>query len=106
MEMTTRSYIFFFIVSSTALLLLLPGRCEGGPICSSLNEVLPEMLQAPCRHGVVMDWCGNARCAKGPGETCGGRWNVKGSCGKGMYCVCGYCAGCSWDLQCALGRFC
>ncbi|XP_050696539.1 neuroparsin-A-like [Eriocheir sinensis] len=105
MEKSTRSCLFFLFVSSTFLALLLPRGCEGGPVCASLNEVMPEELPN-CRHGVVMDWCGNARCAKGPGQTCGGRWNENGSCGKGMYCVCGYCAGCSRDLECALGRFC
>ena len=36
---------------------------EGGPVCASLNEVLPEMLP-PCRHGVVRDYCDNAMCMK------------------------------------------
>jgi len=48
-----------------------------------------------CFYGVVKDRCQREMCAKGPGERCGGRWELLGACGEGMFCSCGRCAGCS-----------
>ncbi|KAJ1528400.1 hypothetical protein ONE63_006815 [Megalurothrips usitatus] len=54
-----------------------------------------------CTYGRTRDFCSNVVCAKGPGEKCGGPYNVEGRCGEGMQCLCGKCTGCSVvTLQC------
>ncbi|XP_018008452.1 venom protein 302 [Hyalella azteca] len=41
-----------------------------------------------CPWGVGMDSCFCCQvCLKGPGQTCGGPWNIKGRCGDGLECV-------------------
>ncbi|XP_071521705.1 neuroparsin-A-like [Panulirus ornatus] len=103
MKTSCSSGVTFFLASCSLLLLL--QYAAAGPACPHRNEIVPEDL-SKCKYGVVLGWCGNLACGKGPGDTCGGRWEEHGNCGKGMYCVCGHCAGCSSKLKCALGRFC
>ncbi|CAL4064586.1 unnamed protein product, partial [Meganyctiphanes norvegica] len=60
-----------------------------------------------CKFGVALDWCRQQVCAKGPGESCGGRWRQHGTCGTGTYCECSRCTGCSpVTLECFYGQFC
>ncbi|XP_065346981.1 venom protein 302-like [Cloeon dipterum] len=47
-------------------------------------------LRAPskCAYGKVKDACNCCDfCGNGPGEHCGGEFNILGMCGKGMECV-------------------
>ncbi|XP_066962361.1 venom protein 302-like [Macrobrachium rosenbergii] len=41
-----------------------------------------------CPYGVTTDVCNCCdACAKGPGENCGGAWNMRGKCGPEYTCV-------------------
>lgn len=41
-----------------------------------------------CKAGLVPDPCNCCElCAKVEGETCGGRWNLEGTCADGLKCV-------------------
>ncbi|KAK8721489.1 hypothetical protein OTU49_012745 [Cherax quadricarinatus] len=105
MKISCSSNVYIFLAYCSLLLLLLLQNTVASPICPERNEITEEDLNK-CKYGVVLGWCGNAVCGKGPAETCGGWWDENGICGEGMYCVCGYCAGCTTTLECALGRFC
>ncbi|XP_071447327.1 neuroparsin-A-like [Hetaerina americana] len=48
-----------------------------------------------CLYGIKMDVCGRMVCAKGPGQRCGGKFNMFGMCGDGTFCYCNRCTGCS-----------
>ncbi|XP_042878930.1 neuroparsin-A-like [Penaeus japonicus] len=98
------STIAVISLSLVCLLLLHPQAAQGTPVCPGTRE--PQQDLSKCKYGIVKDWCRNNVCAKGPRETCGGRWLENGRCGLGMYCRCGHCAGCSSSLDCVLGRFC
>ena len=59
-----------------------------------------------CRYGWAVDECGVKKCAKGPGQMCGGK--VYGICGEGLMCNnCNHCDGCSFKtFQCYEDRSC
>ncbi|XP_068202956.1 single insulin-like growth factor-binding domain protein-2 [Palaemon carinicauda] len=41
-----------------------------------------------CPYGIVTDICDCCFvCGQGPGDKCGGVWNIKGKCGTGLECV-------------------
>ncbi|CAH1263160.1 CRIM1 [Branchiostoma lanceolatum] len=58
----------------------------------SLSCLPCEMVQCVepqnCEQGTVpaICGCGCRRCAKVEGETCGGMWNLDGSCADGLTC--------------------
>nr|XP_053647391.1 single insulin-like growth factor-binding domain protein-2 [Cherax quadricarinatus] len=40
-----------------------------------------------CTYGTVKDACNCCDvCGQGPGEVCGGPWDIKGRCGVGLKC--------------------
>ncbi|GAB6024847.1 hypothetical protein CHUAL_009965 [Chamberlinius hualienensis] len=40
-----------------------------------------------CKYGTVKDVCHCCDvCAKGPGESCGGMWEMEGKCATGLRC--------------------
>nr|G4V4G0.1 RecName: Full=Single insulin-like growth factor-binding domain protein-2; Short=SIBD-2; Flags: Precursor [Cupiennius salei]CCD22033.1 single insulin-like growth factor-binding domain protein-2 [Cupiennius salei] len=42
----------------------------------------------PCEYGKVLDPCQCCLiCRKGPGEICGGPWNLQGVCAEGFACI-------------------
>ncbi|XP_064085800.1 venom protein 302-like [Macrobrachium nipponense] len=46
------------------------------------------LTRSECPYGVTKDICNCCdACAKGPGETCGGIWNIHGKCGLEYTCV-------------------
>ncbi|XP_064085505.1 venom protein 302-like [Macrobrachium nipponense] len=48
------------------------------------NSAKPE----DCPYGIVTDICNCCFvCGQGPGDKCGGFWNVDGKCGTGLECV-------------------
>ncbi|XP_068202961.1 venom protein 302-like [Palaemon carinicauda] len=58
--------------------------CHGNPDFRCIGEPSVE----DCPHGTVTDKCGCClECAKGPGEVCGGIWNINGRCVEGYQCV-------------------
>ncbi|CAG0894693.1 unnamed protein product [Cyprideis torosa] len=41
-----------------------------------------------CPAGIGKDVCGCCpQCLNGPGDSCGGPWNIAGVCGRGLKCV-------------------
>ncbi|GAB6024842.1 hypothetical protein CHUAL_009960 [Chamberlinius hualienensis] len=57
-----------------------PRRPDGTLYCTDVDP-------KTCRYGTVSDICSFCQvCAKGPGEECGGIWNIGGRCGKGYFC--------------------
>ncbi|XP_042874785.1 neuroparsin-A-like [Penaeus japonicus] len=59
--------------------------CVRDLTCTKLQAVLMY-----CRFGVVSGPCKACQCAKGPGDECGGLFNLSGICGKGLYCKMGW----------------
>lgn len=47
-----------------------------------------------CRYGVI-EYCGKLICAKGTGDKCSSSIYSPFQCGKGNFCLCGRCQGCS-----------
>ncbi|KAG7172727.1 neuroparsin-A-like [Homarus americanus] len=92
-------------VTSIAVIVVIVIVNETGaaPRCNQGGNRLPANN---CKYGTVVDWCGGSVCAKGPGEACGGEWSENGECGAGTYCSCGYCNGCSANLECWFGSYC
>ncbi|XP_045591875.1 neuroparsin-A [Procambarus clarkii] len=97
-----RSSLLTTTVLVVVVVIFLQGTA-GAPRCSRQGGRAPPHN---CKYGTVSDWCGNPVCAKGPGETCGGEWGENGACGAGTYCSCGFCSGCSANLECWFGNFC
>jgi len=90
------------------LLLITVLVCAGSPApaCRPEGKVVREAGQ-DCRFGTGKDWCGRTSCLRGPGEVCGGQYNVYGACSEGLFCSnCNRCSGCSfvsftcWDGPC------
>ncbi|XP_047489829.1 neuroparsin-A-like [Penaeus chinensis] len=56
---------------------------------SCVRDLTCTKLQAVfmfCKYGVISGPCRDCQCAKGPGEECGGLFNLSGICVKGLYC--------------------
>ena len=71
---------------SQVLLLLLVVESSWGLRCLPCDMVeCPEKLK--CRGGKVLDPCKCCyECARQKGQTCGGAWNLSGTCDKGLEC--------------------
>ncbi|XP_066983096.1 neuroparsin-A-like [Macrobrachium rosenbergii] len=94
---------FAICVFLIAVVLSLIQLVSASPLCPGSHQTEQDLSK--CKYGTAVGWCGNLECAKGPGERCGGNWLEHGSCGEGMYCGCGYCAGC-YIVKCAPRLFC
>ncbi|KAI4897411.1 hypothetical protein NFI96_024485, partial [Prochilodus magdalenae] len=72
--------------AENVLLLLLVVESSWGLRCLPCDvTTCPEKLK--CRGGKVLDPCQCCYvCAKQKGETCGGAWNLSGTCDKGLEC--------------------
>ncbi|XP_064085798.1 venom protein 302-like [Macrobrachium nipponense] len=69
-----------FAKSSEALSCYCP---EDGSACQQRK-----LTEVECPFGIILDHCECCRvCAKGPGEECGGPWDISGRCAKGFMCV-------------------
>ncbi|XP_077542389.1 crimpy [Haemaphysalis longicornis] len=77
--MKASSSIVLFLVGLVAL-------AESMPSCPKCVEVECP-LEEECAYGVTSDMCGCCNvCARGPGEECGGYWNIGGTCAEGLTC--------------------
>ncbi|XP_018018794.1 neuroparsin-A [Hyalella azteca] len=94
---STRSILCGLLFATIFLIFLQPAN--SAPSCSG-NSNNGEVSDQTCVNGVVLDWCHQQVCGKGPGEPCGGRWLENGACGENMFCACGVCNGCNRLLQC------
>ncbi|CAL4058651.1 unnamed protein product [Meganyctiphanes norvegica] len=79
--MAIKLFLFIFILLCLVLepsMSLSCGPCNRSA-CGSVRH---------CRHGSGRQGlCGCCReCLKGPGETCGGRWEMFGRCGRRLIC--------------------
>ena len=55
--------------------------------CDPANHC-PPFDTSPCRFGATLDSCACCTiCAKGPGESCGGVWGQRGTCGNTTRCM-------------------
>lgn len=73
--------------------------------CQVCDDDCDAELPQPCIWGEARDECGRRICTKGPGERCGGKFNILGKCGEGMMCKSDErCHGCSVQtLECFNG---
>ncbi|XP_018008438.1 venom protein 302 isoform X2 [Hyalella azteca] len=71
--------VAFFVLAVTWQVEAL--RCNCTAItCARVDE-------RTCRHGVGLNACGCCQvCLRGPGERCGGPWNIEGKCGRNLTC--------------------
>ncbi|KAL7632831.1 UNVERIFIED_CONTAM: hypothetical protein RMT77_016828 [Armadillidium vulgare] len=92
------SFTFVILVFLSIICLV-----KSAPNCRSTTAP----VATNCRYGEVKDWCNRTACGKGPGQKCGGRWQMYGACGSGMYCNCGKCTGCAHHtMECHTGKLC
>ncbi|XP_068203510.1 venom protein 302-like [Palaemon carinicauda] len=46
-----------------------------------------KLSRVECPFGIIKDHCDCCPvCAKGPGEVCGGPWDISGKCAQGLTC--------------------
>ncbi|XP_047115309.1 neuroparsin-A isoform X1 [Schistocerca piceifrons] len=90
------------LVAATLLItVILFHRAEANPISRSCEGANCVVDLTRCEYGEVQDFFGRKVCAKGPGDKCGGPYELHGKCGDGMDCRCGVCSGCSMQsLEC------
>lgn len=95
------------------LLMLAAGPADASPRRRCMHfppyDIVNSRDQADkCSYGSVRDLCGYYRCAKGPGDICGGKGGRYGICGDGLICNnCNVCTGCSlMTFECYNGRTC
>ncbi|XP_068202958.1 venom protein 302-like [Palaemon carinicauda] len=61
-------------------------RCA--PCVASESRCPNSAKEGECPYGIVTDICDCCFvCGQGPGDKCGGFWNVDGKCGTGLECV-------------------
>ncbi|EFA04588.2 neuroparsin-A [Tribolium castaneum] len=53
--------------------------------CATIQECNADPPQL-CVFGENRDYCNRRVCSKGPGEKCGDRFNILGTCGEGLWC--------------------
>lgn len=78
-------------VASLALLFLVSVYSAEGLSCycrsSDCSEGAIERIKRRCKGGIVADVCHCCvTCAKVEGETCGGMWDLEGTCDQGLDC--------------------
>ncbi|XP_067012187.2 neuroparsin-A [Anabrus simplex] len=98
------STVLLLVTVSVAVLFI--DGCSSSSLCPPCEGDSCDVESADCQHGVVKDYCGRKVCAKGPGQKCGGVFDILGKCGKGMSCKCERCAGCSLStLDCYFSEY-
>ncbi|XP_064085508.1 venom protein 302-like isoform X2 [Macrobrachium nipponense] len=69
------------------LLLCAVVECSLGLTCLPCDQIIC-LQPVGCPYGYVKGVCSCCDvCAKGPGEFCGGEFNLFGKCGAGLKCV-------------------
>lgn len=59
----------------------------GGKEAFCKESKKPKLTDADCPYGVGKDHCACCdKCINGPGDKCGGPWNVYGGCAEGFKC--------------------
>nr|XP_045613001.1 venom protein 302-like isoform X2 [Procambarus clarkii] len=72
-----------------SLLCLVIASCSGLRCfpCEQRSTPCPDPSTLSCPWGTVKDICYCCDiCGKGPGEECGGMWNMFGKCGRCLVC--------------------
>jgi len=87
----------------------LPGSAEAYVLRGCYGQTEPGHFDGgSCKYGWEVDACGRHSCTKGPGDHCGGKDNLYGTCGEGLMCSnCNRCIGCSRKtFECFDDRLC
>ncbi|TRY71472.1 hypothetical protein TCAL_13025 [Tigriopus californicus] len=85
------------MVLTIVLALVIQSQAYPRCIVSRFRNSKQDVNKDDCKYGWEVDSCGETVCTKGPGEVCGGRFQIYGICGEGLMCSnCGRCHGCSF----------
>ncbi|XP_046401532.1 uncharacterized protein LOC124167596 [Ischnura elegans] len=96
----SRGMKFIVVLLVVAVGAFLDRTAEAFPHCAPCPDGNCDLPQPEdCEYGMKMDACGRMVCARGPGQRCGGKFNILGICGDGTFCLCNRCKGCSLVTQ-------